>query len=160
MCHNESGYFALDKTLNKLKESYWFSPDDPICNKLHKCMYKMPIQQKIKGPGFLHSIEKHPVFFQTIHIDQLGPLPRSNRKKYVFAVIDGFTKFTQLCATKDTATGTRVISDRGSAFTSTTFRKFCDEFNIQHILIAVAAPRANGQVESYTLRCSMPYVPG
>ncbi|GFW44776.1 retrovirus-related Pol polyprotein from transposon 17.6 [Trichonephila clavipes] len=41
----------------------------------------------------------------------------------------------------------RIISDRGSAFTSKLFNDFCDEENIQHLQIATGVPRGNGQVE-------------
>lgn len=43
----------------------------------------------------------------------------------------------------------RLVSDRGTCFTSQEFKRFCLEFEIQHILNAVSAPRANGQVERY-----------
>ncbi|KAK9693861.1 hypothetical protein QE152_g33938 [Popillia japonica] len=41
----------------------------------------------------------------------------------------------------------RIISDRGTCFTSTEFRRFVEEFDIQHVMIATGVPRANGQVE-------------
>ncbi|GFT57569.1 transposon Tf2-9 polyprotein [Trichonephila clavipes] len=41
----------------------------------------------------------------------------------------------------------RIISDRGSAFTSKLFNDYCDEENIQHLQIAAGVPRGNGQVE-------------
>ncbi|GFT78463.1 retrovirus-related Pol polyprotein from transposon 17.6 [Trichonephila clavipes] len=41
----------------------------------------------------------------------------------------------------------RIISDRGSAFTSKLFNDYCDEENIQHLQIATGIPRGNGQVE-------------
>ncbi|GFU54520.1 transposon Tf2-6 polyprotein [Trichonephila clavipes] len=41
----------------------------------------------------------------------------------------------------------RIISDRGSAFTSKLFNDYCDEENIQHLQIATGVPRRNGQVE-------------
>ncbi|GFY34535.1 retrovirus-related Pol polyprotein from transposon 17.6 [Trichonephila clavipes] len=41
----------------------------------------------------------------------------------------------------------RIISDRGSAFTSKLFNDYCDEENIQHLQIATGVPRGNGQVE-------------
>lgn len=43
----------------------------------------------------------------------------------------------------------RVISDRGSCFTSKQFQEYCVELNIKHVLNATATPRANGQVERY-----------
>ncbi|GFT47608.1 transposon Tf2-9 polyprotein [Trichonephila clavipes] len=41
----------------------------------------------------------------------------------------------------------RIISDRGSAFTSKLLNDYCDEENIQHLQIATCVPRGNGQVE-------------
>lgn len=41
----------------------------------------------------------------------------------------------------------RIITDRGTAFTSKAFEEYCDVNNIQHIKTAVRTPRANGQVE-------------
>ncbi|GFV08043.1 retrovirus-related Pol polyprotein from transposon 17.6 [Trichonephila clavipes] len=41
----------------------------------------------------------------------------------------------------------RIISARGSAFTSKLFNDYCDEQNIQHLQIATGIPRGNEQVE-------------
>ncbi|GFY78156.1 transposon Tf2-6 polyprotein, partial [Trichonephila inaurata madagascariensis] len=41
----------------------------------------------------------------------------------------------------------RIITDRGSAFTSKLFNDYCTEENIQHLQIATGIPRGNGQVE-------------
>ena len=40
-----------------------------------------------------------------------------------------------------------MISDRGTAFTSADFKNNVQSKKIDHVLIAVATPRANGQVE-------------
>lgn len=167
MCHDENGHFAVDKTVNKLLEGYWFPKlRNYVTNYISSCIQCL-YNKKSKGPkqGFLHPIDKVIIPFHTLHVDHLGPLPRSGGKKYIFAVIDGFTKYIQLCATKDTSTApvirflkqifnvygvpTRIVSDRGSAFTSRNFRKFCQELNIKHVQNAVATPRANGQIERY-----------
>lgn len=42
---------------------------------------------------------------------------------------------------------TRVISDRGTAFTAATFEQFCREHNIIHAKVAIKSSRSNGQVE-------------
>jgi len=41
----------------------------------------------------------------------------------------------------------RIISNRGSAFTSNDFQNYCREENIEHILITMGVPRGNGQVK-------------
>ncbi|XP_071052949.1 uncharacterized protein [Onthophagus taurus] len=44
---------------------------------------------------------------------------------------------------------TRLVSDRGTAFTSKKFTEYCKMNQIIHIQNATATPRANGQVERY-----------
>lgn len=41
----------------------------------------------------------------------------------------------------------RIISDRGSAFTSNLFEQYCVSGGIQHLMIATGVPRGNGQME-------------
>lgn len=83
----------------------------------------------------------------------------------MLAVVDAFTKFIKLYPCKSTTTDEaikhlndyfraysrprRVISDRGTCFTSEAFREFLKSALIEHILIAVGTPRANGQVERF-----------
>ncbi|GFV90059.1 retrovirus-related Pol polyprotein from transposon 17.6 [Trichonephila clavipes] len=77
--------------------------------------------------------------------------------------LNAFTKFTWLYPVKTVSAESaleklkqqqktfgnpiRIISDRGSAFTSKLFNDYCDEENIQHLQIATGVPRGNGQVE-------------
>jgi len=116
-----------------------------------------------KGKGLLHSIPKGNVPFEIIHIDHYGPVDSGRAKKHLFVVIDGFTKYVRLYATKTTNTKeviialkdyirsysrpTCIVSDRGSGFTSEDFGKFMEECNIKHVKIATGSPQANGQVE-------------
>ena len=117
-----------------------------------------------KPEGHLHSIPKGDLSFQTYHIDHYGPLEKTGKGyKYIFLIVDAFTKFIRLYPCKSTTTSEaikhlkdyfqsyskprRIISDRGSAFTSDEFKNFLKQQTIQHILIAVGTPRANGQVE-------------
>lgn len=109
-------------------------------------------------------LDKGEVPFDTFHIDHLGPLASTRKNyRYVFVVIDGFTKFVWLYAMKSTTAAEvidhlkkqatvfgnpkRIISNRGTAFTSGDFQKYCQDKGIQHILTTTGIPRANGQVE-------------
>ncbi|GFV40750.1 hypothetical protein TNCV_3767971 [Trichonephila clavipes] len=91
-------------------------------------------------------------------------LPSTNKSyQHIFTVVDAFTKFTWLYPVKTVSAESaleklkqqqktfgnpiRIISDRGSAFTSKLFNDYCDEENIQHLQIATGVPRGNGQVE-------------
>lgn len=44
---------------------------------------------------------------------------------------------------------TRLITDKGTSFTSKTFQDFVESYGIKHVQNAVATPRANGQVERF-----------
>jgi len=46
-----------------------------------------------------------PILFDTIHIDHYGPLEKTCKKnKYLFVIIDAFTKFVRLYPCKTTNT--------------------------------------------------------
>ena len=112
----------------------------------------------------MHPIEKVAIPFHTLHLDHIGPFKRSVHKNtQILTILDGFTKFCILEPARGTKTfyvikallivfavfgvPTRIISDRGTAFTSHTFKNFCQQYGIKHVLNAVATPRANGQCE-------------
>lgn len=41
----------------------------------------------------------------------------------------------------------RIISDRGTSFTSQKFDRFVERHGIDHVKVAVASPQLNGQIE-------------
>lgn len=120
------------------------------------------------GPreGYLHPIPKVERPFHTIHSDHLGPFVRSKRgNSYLLVIVDSFTKYINITPVKNVkgsttirvikehmsyfGVPTRLITDRGSCFTSNGFKGFMKDTRIKHILNAVATPRANGQVERF-----------
>lgn len=87
----------------------------------------------------------------TYHVDHLGPLPSTSKfYNYIFVIVDAFTKFVWIYPVRTTkseevikklefqsevfGSPTRIVSDRGPAFTSNTFREYCEGKRIQHIL--------------------------
>lgn len=111
-----------------------------------------------------YPIDKGDTPLETFHLDHLGPMTMTNKGyKHVFAVVDAFTKFCWLFATKTTnskevlqslkciqktfGNPRRIITDKGTAFTSNDFQKFCTEENIKHVQVTTGVPRGNGQVE-------------
>ncbi|GFW68412.1 hypothetical protein TNCV_1191111 [Trichonephila clavipes] len=116
------------------------------------------VKQECFIPNLSHVVKN------TYHVDFIGPLPSTNKSyQHIFTVVDAFTKFTWLYPVKTVSAESaleklkqqqktfgnpiRIISDRGSAFTSKLFNDYCDEENIQHLQIATGVPRGNGQVE-------------
>lgn len=164
--HDNMGHFGLDKTYELISRTYWFPKmrrtiQDYISNCL-KCIEFNP--KSGKEEGLLHCIPKGNIPFETIHIDHYGPLNKTRYKqKYIFEIIDGFTKFIKFYSCNSTSSKEVIkhllnyfhnysypkviISDRGSCFTSKEFSDFVQQNDIKHILIASGVPRANGQIE-------------
>ncbi|GFT29547.1 pro-Pol polyprotein [Trichonephila clavipes] len=103
------------------------------------------------------ALSRYPVMMESIplstyHVDFIGPLPSTNKSyQHIFTVVEAFTKFIWLYPVKTVSAESaleklkqqqktfgnpiRIISDRGSAFTSKLFNDYCDEENIQHLQI-------------------------
>ncbi|XP_053968882.1 uncharacterized protein K02A2.6-like [Anastrepha ludens] len=105
-----------------------------------------------------------PIPFKTVHLDHLSPFPKSKKQnEHILVFVDSFTKFTIVRAVRSTATRhvigllnevssyfgvpARIVTDRGTAFTSNDFQKYCKDNDIKHILNAIRTPRANGHAE-------------
>lgn len=165
--HEALCHVGVEKCYDFLKQTYWFPlMKAKIKNYIGSCLKCMHFSPPTgKKEGVLHNIPKGDKPFDTIHVDHYGPLPCSvrNAKKHVLVVVDAFSKFTKLYPVKTTNTKEviksletyfsnyskplRIISDRGSCFTSDEFLDFCKNNCIQHIKIATGSPQSNGQVE-------------
>ena len=112
----------------------------------------------------LHCIPKGESPFDTLHVDHYVPVDKQHLlKRHVFLIVDAFTKFVRLYATKTTASREAIkclsdyfasyskprviISDCGTCFTSQEFGDFLNENNVRLILIATGSSQSNGQVE-------------
>lgn len=165
-CHDQMGHFGVDKVQNLIKKVYWFPKmKEKIKSFIQKCLICIqfsPNSGKVEGD--LHNIPKGKLPFETIHIDHLGPLETSKQKhKHILVVVDGFTKFIRLFPVRTTnskeaiacltsyfqlfSRPIRIISDRGTCFTSKEFSEFVEKNNIKHVKVATASPQSNGQVE-------------
>lgn len=165
-CAHERGHFSVAKTEAIVKRDYHI-PDlrAKIEKHIRNCINCILANKRQgKQEGFLCPIDKGEIPLDTYHVDHLGPLATTKKSyRYILAVIDGFSKFTWLYATRSTSTSEvlnrlrrqaaifgnprRIISDRGTAFTSGDFTEYCKQEGIQHVLTTTGVPRANGQVE-------------
>lgn len=117
-----------------------------------------------KIEGYLNPIPKGEIPLETYHVDHVGPMDLTTKLyKYLFVVIDAFTKFIRLYPTKTTCVKevieklklqqitfgnpVRIITDRGAAFTSNDFAEYCKAEKILHLTTTTGVPRGNGQVE-------------
>lgn len=168
MNHDDIGHVGVEKTLERLKKNYWFSKMSRFVKKYVgaciECAYAK--RSNNSREGLLHPIIKVEIPFHTLHIDHLGPFVRSKRgHSHILVIVDSFTKFVFIKPVRNTKTQgvikvltdifdtfrapDRIISDRGSCFTSHSFKRFCLSRGVKHVLNTVASPRSNGQVERY-----------
>jgi len=82
---------------------------------------------------------------------------------YILVIVDNLTKYVKLYPVKSCGTDVvlkslnnfiklfgeprRIISDRGTAFTSKNFEDYCQQHGIRHSLVSVRHPQGNGQAE-------------
>lgn len=166
--HDEAGHFSVDKTLDKIKQYYWFPKMNRFVRKYVSACLNCAHNKAstAKASGLLHPIPKGNIPFHTLHMDHLGPFVRSRcGNTYILGIIDGFSKFIFIRAVKNLKSKTTIknlkdvfsmvgspkviISDRGTSFTSVIFEKYVKSIGARHVLNAVATPRANGQIEKY-----------
>ncbi|KAK9728882.1 Integrase core domain, partial [Popillia japonica] len=89
--------------------------------------------------------------------------PNRGGKQYILVLCDNLTRFVSSQAVRTTKTEPnvkkievfiqrfgapeRVVTDRGTCFTSKKFENFCNEYGIRHTLNSSRHPQANGLVE-------------
>ncbi|GFW42405.1 uncharacterized protein K02A2.6 [Trichonephila clavipes] len=163
---HENGHFSVEKIEEIMKQEFFIPNLSNVVKKvIVNCVPCILANKKTgKKEGFLNPISKESIPLSTYLVDFIGPLPSTNKSyQHIFTVVDAFTKFTWLYPVKTVSAESaleklkqqqktfgnpiRIISDRGSAFTSKLFNDYCDEENIQHLQIATGVPRGNGQVE-------------
>ena len=164
--HEKIGHLGVKKCCDQRKMHFWF-PDmqvkvEKFIRNCIKCiMFSAPTRGNEHN---LYNIPKQPLPFHTLHIDHFGPLPSlQSKRKHILLIVDAFTKYDKLYPVNSTSTRevcssldeyfkyysrpSRIISGRGTCFTSNEFSSYLLNKNITHIKVAVASPQANGQVE-------------
>ncbi|GBM13506.1 Transposon Ty3-G Gag-Pol polyprotein [Araneus ventricosus] len=160
------GHFAVDKTVSKIKELYWFPYMTRYFRRQISICFECLVNKIPSGrrQGFLHPILTGRRPFAIVHLDHLGPLVTSSkRNKELLVIIDNMTRFVRLCPVRDTSSKNvlksvksfvedfglpnRIISDRDYCFTSQEFQRFCGENGILHTLNSTSHPQGNGMVE-------------
>lgn len=164
--HDEIGHVGVDKTVELILRVYWF----PKLRKRVKvyigsCLKCITFSVRSgKGERELHLWDRAKLPFEACFVDHYGPLEKSSLGyKYIFLIIDGYTKFVVFYPVKTTTSKETIsklenfihhygkskviVSDRGTCFTSDEFAKFSKNHEIKNIKVAAGTPRANGQAE-------------
>lgn len=161
---HDKGHFSIAKTEALLKQDYWMTNVQKKIEKIMRNCISCILAEKKQGrqEGFLNSLEKGSLPLDTYPVDHMGPLPTTQKRyQHLLAVIDAFTKFVWLYPTRTTSANEvighlqkqaaifgnprRIISDKGSVFTSHEFENYCKQEDIHRHLITTGIPRVNGR---------------
>ncbi|RWS19895.1 transposon Tf2-1 polyprotein-like isoform X1, partial [Leptotrombidium deliense] len=176
--HEKYGHPAVDATMDALQQRYWFpGMRRSVKTVLGTCIECLARKDPGgKKPGFMNIIQRKKQPFNTLHIDHLGPLPRSSHGHiHILVAVCNFSKMVFLRAVTTTAAKQtvkavnsiieqlwipeRIVADRGTAFKNATFEEYCNNLQIKLIFNSTANPRANGQVERIN-RILVPLIAG
>ena len=160
------GHFGIKRTLRKISVNYhWATLAVDVTSHIGACAacQAEKVQRRERAiPAGLIDQPKHP--FDLISIDFIGPLTRSEDFSYVLMIIDHFTHFAIAVPTKNCTSETvvtvlldevfyrygtpiRMLSDRGSAFTSKMCKEINEQLRIKQLFTSAYHPQANGMVE-------------
>lgn len=164
--HDLVGHFSVDRTIARITERYWFPRmKNYVRRHISSCLTCMISKVPAgKQPGLLNPIPPTKRPFQRIHIDNVGPFVKTSRGyEHIMVIVDSLTRFVTLYPLKSTNSSGIIrcledfvlkygapavlVCDRGTCFTSHSFKQFCDEKGIQLVLNSPRHPQANGMVE-------------
>ena len=165
-CHSIS-HPSIRSTLMMIKERFvWERMNRDITEWVKACpdCQRSKIQKHIKAP--IEQIPHPTGRFQHIHVDIVGPLPQSNSKKYLFTIIDRYSRWPDAIpiaeATSDKCIKALMFNwisrhgipktitcDNGRQFTSEKWRHMCRQLQIESIYSSTYHPQSNGLVERF-----------
>lgn len=157
---------GIEKTIQGNGSNYWFPTlRKKVRNYIDNCVTCLMANSAVNFCEGEMQITDSPLFLmETIHVNHIGPLTYSlNNFKHVLVIIDAFSRHAWLFPVKSTTSKeaiknlsflfqnitspSKLISDRGNAFTTQEFANFLNEYKVTHHQIAVAAAWANGLIE-------------
>lgn len=165
--HHEHEHLGVEKTQDLILKHFWFPGMRQFVKKyISHCVTCLTRKRVPRAPlQLIVSWTKPSTPFDTVHADVLGPLPESNGNKFVFILIDAFTKYCVLYPMyrQDSEELKRVITnaislfgtprllvcDHGRMFKSTTFTDWVGNLGVELHFITPEMHQENGQVERY-----------
>ncbi|SNX85847.1 related to Gag-pol polyprotein [Melanopsichium pennsylvanicum] len=168
-CHNgaTAGHAGRDATLELTRRHYWwpnmaawvadYVASCPVCAR-----YKAPQHRPY---GLLQPLSTPSRPWNSISMDFIEGLPKSEGYDSIFVVVDRLTKYAILTPTYKTITSEQtakmlkdqvmsrfgvpehIVSDRGRQFVSAAWKEFTDKLVIHHSLSTAYHPQTDGQTE-------------
>ena len=167
ICHSSPwvGHSGVEGTLSRARQYfYWKGFREDIKNYINSChICNLIKSHRLKvPPARVWPICKDK--WERVHIDLIGPLPRSEIFKYIFVITDAFTRFTWIHPMEDKSAisvakaitkfmGTFsapeiIISDNGAEFNNRMITEFMRLNKCKFKTVIAYRPSSNGLVES------------
>ena len=160
--HQFSGHHGITRTYKRIRERYNFPQMKKIVeNYVKSCKDCLTRRRPTGKPYGMMQIPKASQPAYKYFMDYLGPFVTSyNNNKYVFVCVDGFTRYVETAATKDSTAETTIeilvnsiicrhgmfsclISDRAKSFMSRVVQGFAERTGIAHIKTTSFHPQSN-----------------
>ena len=162
-----SGHSGVLRTTQRITERiYWYGLHDDAkmyCNNCISCQKrKTPVSPHLAPLQRFQEVTKP---WERVSLDIVGPLKASRRNnRYLLTFIDHFTKYSIILPMHNQTAQTvaklfvneviakhgtplRLLTDRGTQFTSNMFREVCKLLQIRQIMTQSYNPKANGMAE-------------
>jgi transposase InsO family protein len=150
--HDEKAHLGYTKTINRIKQAYYWPK---MYQDVRKYVNSCEICKETKAPNQIlrppmGSARVSSVPWSSISIDFKGPMVRSKSgNTYILVVVDNFSKLVLIHPMKSAeakrtikflhdevfmkfSVPDKIISDNGPAFKSNEFKKFVEEWKIEH----------------------------
>ena len=161
-----AGHQGYERTRDKIKSRYfWYHLSKEVKNYIRECnecnRNKVPTQ-KSKYPRVIFHAG---IPLEKVHLDFVGPLPRTHRgNESILVICDQFTRWVEAIALPNQEAETmataavneffcrfgfplQIVTDQGTNFQSRLFSEVCRLLRIHKLRTTPYRPSANGQVE-------------
>ena len=165
-CLAGGGHFGVTKTFGAIRLKYWWPK---MYQMIHDYVQNCDVCQRIKVDRHRHPVPLNPLpveeVFSRLHIDILGPLPKTKEGyQYCLVIVDSFSKWCESFAMR-TQEATEVasilyneiftrygaprtiVSDRARNFMSKLVAALCEMFRVTRHYTSSYHPQTNAAVE-------------
>jgi hypothetical protein len=164
--HNLAHPGVRSMTKQITKNYFWPNMKRDTASWVKTCLQcqRSKVQRHTKTP--IGTFSQPDARFSHVHLDIVGPLTHSNGKEYLLTMVDRFTRWPEAVAISDISAETcarafittwmsrfgapaRIVTDRGTQFTSALFRTLTELIGTHHIQTTAYHPQSNGTVERF-----------
>ena len=156
------GHLGIVNTKRLLRSKVWFQNlDKEVEREIRNChTCQATVYKHDKEPLLMTKLPGSP--WQHVKADFYGPLPSGD---YISEVVDVYSRWAEIEIVWSTSANStipkldkifstygipeKLITDNGPPFTSHAFKKFTENFGIQHKRITLLWPQANSSVENF-----------